>query len=297
MEDKTQASSEVNQVTGHTQVDPNDFLAEEEQATEEPSQAQEPVEETETSEEKPSEEPKQVQEEAPLYAGKFKDEKALRDAFTQLGGNPDDYTDAKLLEEAYRVREREFSKTRQQIAELEKAQGEEKQTEAQKDEIKEVVEKLDWSKIKTYNDLVAETLKVADQMYQGRFSEMKKSLIDEVVSTINTREQTAKELADLEADVPRLKADGDFRTAFAHFITGQKASGKFQNLKESMKSFLVIGQKISEEVASEKKAQEEAKGSAQTTETKADDKLSASGAKDEVEEIIGAFSKRKNLFG
>lgn len=293
MEDKNQASSDVSPVTGMANADPSDFLAEEEQAIDDASDAQE-VAETQVAEETPATE--QVAEEAPqLYAGKFKDTEALRDAFTQLGGNPDDYGDPKLLEEAYKVREREFSRSRQQIADLERNTEAETET-PQVDRLAEIEKQIDWNKVENAQDLFRETLKVVDQMYQERSAQDQTALVEKVMNALTTREQTTKEIADLEADVPRLKSDSNFRGAFAHYVAGQRQMGQFQNLKGSMKSFLAIGQSISEDAVQEKQAAEKAKASAQSAEAPAAEPTT-SKPKDELDDIVAAFQDRKNLFG
>ena len=104
--------------------------AETEEEKETEKEAREEREEVETTEEKKEEEEEKEKEEKEtteetteeekdeeekLLAGKFKTADDLKKAFRELGGNPDEYEDIKMLEEAYRVREREFSRARQQL--------------------------------------------------------------------------------------------------------------------------------------------------------------------------------------
>jgi len=300
VEDSTQASEasqEVNETTGKTEVSPDDFLTDEEKTSEEaPAEEQTAEGETQTEETEAKQEEGE-KEEAPLL-GKFKTEADLRQAFANLGGNPDEYQDVSALAEAYRVREREFSRVRQQIAELEKSnleeQGQDKQAGADDDMINQVADQIDWSKVQDARDLFAQTLKVVDQLYRYRSQQERQELVQQIAAEIEQRERAAQELASVEAEVPRLKSDPVFRDAFAQFVAGQKQLGKFQNLKASMKDFLALGQKIAEETAKVKAGEESQKQSAQMPESKAEGQTSSK--KDEVDAIVDAYLARKNLF-
>ena len=301
MGDQNQTSSEVSESTGLASVSPQDFLTEEEQVSDEATQKV-GADEAQTSPDNSGETSKQTEGEKSLYVGKFKTEEDLKNAFAELGGKPEDYSDPRLLEEAYQVREREFSRTRQQMADYRKSLEEESYNQVQdeslpnKDHVAEVADRIDWSKINDAKDLFSETIRTVDQMYQARSGQDRQRLVSEVISSLERRETVGKELAEVEAEVPRLKSDQEFRDAFGHFISGQKVNGTFQNLKASLRVFLSLGEKIAQEVATDNRASEEAKGSAQMGESLLDSQ--SSSTTDEIDEIVDAYQGRKSkLFG
>lgn len=302
MDESTQASSDFNPVTGLENVGDEMFLPEEHaesetESTETETQSESDVTNQESSE--TTEESKQA-EETPLLAGKYKDETALREAFANLGGNPSEYSDVKQLEEAYKVRDREFTRSRQQLAELDRLNKPEEQADESKNDLNDVFEQvskqIDFDKIDGPKALFTETIKAVDQLYQLRSQKERENLIQQITTALETRENSHKELTEVETEVPRLKTDTEFREAFADYISGQKAMGRYQGLKASMKSFLAIGQKITEEVSKQREVEEKAKASAASTNLSAEGQATTS-KKDEADQIIDAFSARKSLFG
>lgn len=84
--------------------------------TEQPDESQD-LENVEEQPVKPVEPAKPVETELKLYADKFKTAQDLKNSFIELGGDPAEFGDnIQLLEQAYQIRQREYSRVRADIA-------------------------------------------------------------------------------------------------------------------------------------------------------------------------------------
>lgn len=89
------------------------------ETTEEPTDetVQEPNQDPENPQQPTAQEPAQPQTELKMYANKFKSVQDLKNSFIELGGDPAKYGDnVQQLEEAYAIRQREYSRVRAEIA-------------------------------------------------------------------------------------------------------------------------------------------------------------------------------------
>lgn len=201
-----------------------------------------------------------------LYAGKYQTKEELNAAFIQLGGDPANYgNDPEKVAEAYQVRQSEFTRTRQAVAQEERQKElAQKQAERQQqakglvqEEIQKVIAKQPKDVTELLQHLTEAMTNIVTQTQQPLQPEIDPNQIAETIQPIiKEREEKITELHDLEKDVPRLTSDINFRNAFAVFLQGQKSSGRYINMKESMKSFLGPNQTIVNDQV--KKAQDEA---------------------------------------
>lgn len=170
--------------------------------------------------------------EAPLILGKFKTEQDLKNAFIELGGDPARFTDPKLLEEAYQVRESETSRSRAQLKAAEPVVPTAPLKSFQ-EMIAEEVAKYDPSKFegpadmwKAQNDAMA----AAAQRFEDQMKNNQPQPLDPAEVDRNIKSLTA--LHDLETKVPRLKSDTKLRQALAGHIRQLRDEGKMPHTPE-----------------------------------------------------------------
>lgn len=320
---KTDAPSEtetVNETTGKTEVNTNDFLSEDEgnasetteeskdttedtehaseettettEDTETTTETEEESEETETSEE--TEEESTPSEKAPkLFAGKYKNIDDLKEAFRELGGEPDEYKDEKLLAEAYLVRQREYTRVHQTKPTTEEDHD---HTPTEDEIIDQTLEKIDFSKVKNAKDAIREATRSALQiMRQMNPGIDEKQLTERLATQLRDRDQKQSEISAVEADVPRLKTDQGFRKQFAYFVMDQQKEGSFVTLKSAMRDFLNTFSTVVDEAAKAKQKQKDAKRATQQPAEHSQDTGDAGEKGDEVDDILKAHSSKPSF--
>lgn len=316
-DDAPSTTETVNETTGKSEADPKDFLTEDEgnasettdeskdttadtedaseeasdttEDTETKTETEEESEETETSED--TEDESTPSEEAPkLYAGKYKSLDDLKEAFVELGGDPAEYKDEKLLEEAYKVRQREYTRVHQ----TKPVEEDQDQPPSEEDIIEDALGKVDFSKVKNAKDAIREATRVAVQvMRQTNPGLDEKKLTENLATQLQERDRKQKEISALETDVPRLRTDKGFRKQFAYYVIDKQKEGAFVSLKSAMRDFLNEFSTIVDEAAKAKTAQKNAKGA--TTQPDAHSQ-GATGKddddRDEVDDILTAHESR-----
>ena len=320
-DDAPSKTETVNEATGKSEADPNDFLSEDEgdasetteetkestedtenaseespdttEDTETKTETEEESEETETSEE--TEEEATPSEEAPkLYAGKYKNLDDLKEAFVELGGDPDEYKDEKQLEEAYKIRQREYTRMHQ----TKPSEEEQDQPPSEEDIIEDALGKVDFSKVKNAKDAIREATRVAVQvMRQTNPGLDEKKLTENLATQLQDRDRKQKEISALEDDVPRLKKDTGFRRQFAYYVIDKQKEGSFVSLKAAMRDFLNEFSTIVDEAAKAKTAQKNAKKATTQPDSHSQSAGDNDEDHDEVDDILSAHSERSQRFG
>lgn len=199
-----------------------------------------------------------------LLAGKYKTEAELRAGFSSLGGDPSKYTDVKTLEEAYGVRNAEYTRVKQEQAEFARINTPPAPESTPEALTTKIINEIDWSKLPedaNAKDLMSLMIPAIVKNLPQNTPKTPEQIASEVQPLLERNTKVIKEIAEVEADVPRLRLEKDatgsiiknpFRDAFAVFVGAQRANGTYQNLKASMKDF--IG--ISESVVKDKVAQQ-----------------------------------------
>ena len=323
-EDKNATPTETfSEITGKTEVDPGAFLTEDEghvdENLEDNPTGDEPPEKQEDNPEKPdSEDPNKGDEpedgeddpnledknkpEEKVYAGKYKTLDDLKAAFVELGGDPDDYQDPKMLEEAYKVRQSEYTRTHQNNLDKPNSDQPLNETPANVDEM---VEKIfsetseEASKIQNGVDLYKFTLKsvlqnLVPMLKNASPEELAKQVAPMIAKTTAERSAKETELREVETKVPRLRTDKKFRDAFAFHVRGLMTEKRYTNLDSAMKDFvqLTTGKPIDDQ---EKKNNLKDKHSAQPLPDNSD--ANTGQDTDEVDDILNAHNKHKDIFG
>lgn len=243
-----------------------------------------------------------------LFAGKYKSEEDLRHAFINLGGNPNKYKTIEGLEEAYEVRQQEFSRSRAEEAErrrislnIENRQTTQNQGEDPSN-MEALLDKVDWSKVENARDLGRELLSLFSKIVPSNKPELpsEQELVERIMPIMKEREERVEELRSLETDIPRLRKtpgqDNPFRDAFAKHVMGEKQSKSFVNLRTSMRNFLAFGKEIAEAAAVAKGIEQDNKaGAAPISDRGAG--LPQGGPADLVDDIIGSYKSRKEKLG
>jgi len=238
----------------------------------EPKQPQKP-----DGEEEEEGEPKKPEPPVPepkLLAGKYKDEAELRNAFIQLGGDPARYDTPAKLEEAYLVRQQEFSRSHAELAEQRRlqaqAQAKDEQPQVTLDAINESLAQVDWSQVKDARDVAKVVAQTVGQVLAAQQKQLDPNQIaNQITPLVQQREQRLGELRTLEEKVPRLRKEpgqtNPFRDAFGRYVAGQKSERAFQSLEQSMKDFLQFNQEIVNDLSQTYKTNEAAKNAAAAT--------------------------------
>ena len=230
-----------------------------------------------------------------LLAGKYKTEEELKSAFIELGGDPSKYDTTEKLEEAYGVRESEFSRVRHEQANLDRLNKglENPQPPTGEEGVNKMLAQVDWTKVNDAKDLASQLLTIIFNNLPNNKPLTEEELATRVAPMIADREKKFKELTDLEGRVPRLKADKNFRNAFATFIRGQKDAGTFKSLEQTMTDFLGVNQAIIDENANNTTAAAAGKAAAQTPTETGEGAGTASRGGDEADDILSAYADYK----
>ena len=244
-----------------------------------------------------------------MFAGKYKTEEDLRHAFINLGGNPNKYKTIEGLEEAYEVRQQEFSRSRAEEAERRRisqniedrrattpGQGEDPSN------MEALLDKVDWSKVENARDLGRELIQLMSQIVPKNQPNLpsEAELVEKMLPIMKEREERTEELRGLETDIPRLRKtagqENPFRDAFARHVMAEKQTGSFVNLRTSMRNFLSWGKEIAEEAGRMEGIRKDDKaGAAPISDRGAG--LPKGGPADVVDEIIGSYKARKDKLG
>jgi len=175
-----------------------------------------------TEEQQKTEKP---QTELKLYADKFKTTQDLKNAFVQLGGDPANYGEnVSALEEAYRVRQSEFSRVRAEIAHNQPAP---EPTKSFQELLNEEFAKYDPTTFENPAAMwkaqteatAAAAAKFEQQQNQPKADQITPQEMDRQIKGLN-------EMHAIETKVPRLKSDKQFRTGFATHILQMKQEGR-----------------------------------------------------------------------
>jgi len=254
--------------------------------------------------EKPTEPAKPA--EPVLLAGKYSTEQELKNAFVQLGGDPSKFDSVEKLEQAYEVRQAEFTRVRQEQNEArrinEEVDKKEKQNEVLSEEnLNAMMEKVPWDKITDAKQMFVEMAKVLIANLPANQMPSEQELVARMTPMIQEREAKLTELHDLETKVPRLKSDPSFRKAFAYHVKGEQDEGTYKGIGQSMKNFLKFNQGIVDEVGKSFTDNNAAKNNAGAT-TPPDGGANMGGAPKPSEDddilggIIGAYEEHTNKF-
>lgn len=220
-----------------------------------------------------------------LLAGKYQNEQDLKNAFIQLGGDPEQYENTADLEHAYSVRQSEYTRTRQQMA-AEKA----KQTQIQQIQdsqktpqqlTQEVLSQIDTSKFDQAQNagelgkMLVESLAPAlMQAFEQNKPLTPDQMVEQISPIMQQRERAITELNTLEGEVPRLKLQYDdngqpqpnpFRDAFGVFVSGLKQSGQYVGLNQAFKDFVGNNQAAVDDAVKQRQKEQELKATQQAT--------------------------------
>jgi len=189
-----------------------------------------------------------------LLAGKYKDVNELKHAIEEIGGDHTGITDTKQLEQISLVSQKAFTKWQQRqktAEELANPPAAPETFQPSPEMIKGMVEQLDFTKIENAQDMAA-------QMFQIMFTTMGKTLpsmlpkapppMDAVTMAAQVEEAKAATdaLGFIEAKIPRLTTDTNFRNAFARHLADGKEKGTYPRavtrdiMNQAMKDFLKV---------------------------------------------------------
>lgn len=210
-------------------------------------QPENPENETETP---PTPEPPKAPE-PKLFAGKYETEQELKNAYINLGGDPAKYDTVEKLEEAYSVRQSEFTRVRQAQADEQRqreiAEEELRKAKTPEEMVQGILEKIDFSKTTNAEELgkaLVAAMIPALQESQKTFNP--EQMVAEASAKLASRQKALDEIATIEKEVPRLVIQYDnagkpmpnpFRDAFGTFVQGLKNNGTYTGLQAAMKSF------------------------------------------------------------
>ena len=267
----------------------------------------------ENKEEKPAEQTPEDKGEPRKFAGKYDSLEQLKAAYVRLAGDPARFGDnVEALEEAYSIRQSEFTRARQEEAEKmrireenERREAEEKKPVFTEDEVNGILDHVDWSKVNDARDLGKALLTmISENLPRGG-----QPLNDEQVAQIvakqqaqaSEREAKLTELHALETKVPRLKTDIVFRNSFANYLEGLKINGGFTTLESAMKDFVGVNQTIVDEIGKVYSENQDNKATAQVS-TPPDNGGSSSAARkstpedDILDGIVSEYKKEVDKF-
>lgn len=242
-----------------------------------------------------------------LYAEKYKTEEELRNAFINLGGNPNRYPTIEKLEEAYEVRQQEFTRSRQELLTQERLRKNSEtpptpNPEGNPLDPEALLDKVDWEKVTNGRELGRELLALMSQMVPKNTPNLpsEQELVERMMPIMQEREARIKELSEIETDIPRLRIipgqENPFRDAFARHVIMEKQTGAYISLKSSMKNFLNWGKEIAEEAGRQTGLQKEGKIDAAPISDRGT-ALPSGESNDLVDSIIGSYKAKKEKLG
>jgi len=199
-----------------------------------------------------------------MYADKFKTVQDLKNSFIELGGDPARYGDnTQLLEEAYAVRQREFSTSRAQIAHINQQPTAPQKT--FQEILGEEFAKYDPTKFESPQQMWEAQTKATAEAAK-RFEEQQVRTPQITPQEMDRQIKIVNNINALETKVPRLRTDSSFRNAFATHIRVMRDEGRMpmnpdgtQNLVGAMKDFIGGQRAVVEEASKAFEAQNDAK--------------------------------------
>jgi len=199
-----------------------------------------------------------------MYAEKFKTVQDLKNSFIELGGDPARYGDnVQLLEEAYAVRQREFSTSRAQIAHLNQPPAAPQQT--FQEILKEEFSKYDPNSFAGPVDMW-NAQQAATEAAAARFEKQQTQVQQITPQEMDRQIKIVNNINSLETKVPRLRTDQNFRQAFATHIRVMRDEGRMptnadgtQDLVGAMRDFIGGQRAVAEEASKNLQMQNDAK--------------------------------------
>lgn len=153
-----------------------------------------------------------------LLAGKYASVEQLQDAFVNLGGDPSHYDTPEKLEEAYSVRQQEYNRSRQQFTQNQPPTPTPLPPPVFKDPqqiVSDILSNTDFSKVKNATEmgaaLVSAFAPVLAEQQRVFQEQLKATQVDptQLAQTLQEREAVLTEIRDLETEVPRLRYQTD----------------------------------------------------------------------------------------
>lgn len=271
-----------------------------------------PQEEAKKEEPEKKEEESKEGEEPKLLAGKYKSKEELESAFKELGGDPSKYQTPETLEEAYSVRQSEYTRFHQEQStvkqiETEKAQILQERTAKITETIgkinKTIEDKLnevDWSQVEDAKDigrLIGQTLApVIGESLMNAQPALTATEVQQMQQDHQKDLQVRHEIDELMSEIPRLKNDEIFGNAFATYVAGLKANNNLTSLKDAFSKFVGTQQKINDDAANTN----EAKALAQATgKSGSENNLPAKKSPEDsiLDDILSSQKEDKDKFG
>jgi len=241
--------------------------------------------------------------EVKLYAGKFKTEQELKNAFLNLGGDPRRYEGkTQDLEHAYEVWQSEFTRSRQHLSNLRDLEEENTgQATATMPTDEEILSQVDWSKVETVQDMGREMVKV----FKGLMEQSRPQQIDirQISEQIKDEQERSSALMFIEAESPRLKNDPEYRNLFASYINMKgglpEGSDYKQTMQQLFRDFNKVLQVNADAQTESAKRSESVKRSNVVPKEQGDGNLQApKKAEDDIfDGIINAHQKTVEKFG
>lgn len=230
-----------------------------------------------------------------LLAGKYKSREDLETAFYSLGGDPTRYKGKgdEILEEAYEVRQSEFTRSRQQVRQQEPTPEpqNQNQTPSEDELVTQVLNEVDFSNIKDAKDLIGASIRASIKVLSNKIPDPD-SIVARVQETNQKQDALTKLQNELEAEVPRLKTDPVFRDAFAGFLLIKKNRGTFSgDAKEELRQFTRSYVSGEAPASNPTPGKDSGRGLPQAPLNIAN--TSTPQGTDEVDDILGAFSDRQ----
>lgn len=256
-----------------------------------------------------------------LYAGKYKSVDDLKHGIEELGGDPSGIEDPVQLEQAYLAVQKVYNRmtTRnEKVDEITKPKEEAKPFEVTDDLIENMMNELDFTKIENAKDM-------AKQQFAIMFKHMKELLPQmlppqapgqqmdpvEMAAVIDRANTNTDSLAYIEAKIPRLVSDQNFRRNFAMHLKAGKESKTYpqkmtrEDMTGAMKDFLKTASDMAAEASkldgAQQQQNQEDKGGAATPDgggTPASTQTAPDPEADLLDSIVGAKEEqdKKLLF-
>lgn len=242
-----------------------------------------------------------------LYAGKYKTVEDLKHGIEELGGDPSGIEDPQQLEQAYLAVQKVYNRmtTRNdKVEEITKPKEEPKPFEVTDDLVDKMMNELDFTKIENAKDM-------AKQQFAIMFKHIKELLPQmlppqqpgqtmdpvEMAAVIDRANTNTDSLAYIEAKIPRLVSDQNFRRNFAMHLKAGKESKTYpqkmtrEDMTGAMKDFLKTASDMAAEASKLDGAQQqqnnEDKGAAAAPDGGGTPPASTQAAPDPEDDILG----------
>lgn len=249
-----------------------------------------------------------------IYAGKYKTVDDLKKGIEELGGDPSGIEDPKALEQGYYAAQKIYNRMtarNKKADEIATPKEEPKKWALDDATLDGMMNEVDFTKVENAGDLLRQSFQIMfkhlseklPQMYPQKPGEPQMSP-QEMAATIEQVQTNTDSLAFLEAKVPRLTTDQNFRSQFANHLAAGKKAGTYgkkmtrDDMIKSMKDFLAGAQAIAAEAAKLDTSKED-KGAAAIPDnagTPASTEPSADPDSDVLSSIMGAKVEQDTKF-